>query len=163
VPTAVLSSTIKAASLFAAGPAAAPGAISVAVTALTEGLLKTMLLTRLKTVVSVLLAVVILGAGLATAGQLFRTPPAERTPERAEEQDAKKAGEAATADDKRGDRPVLLGTLGKKDGELKIEFADKDVMKIAPHGDSAVLGNRSRAEGDKSIATSVCGRAAHLL
>src|SRR5262245_55959453 len=60
VPTAVLSSTIKAASLFAAGPAAAPGAISVAVAALTEGVLKSMWLTKLKTAAAVLLAVVVL-------------------------------------------------------------------------------------------------------
>jgi hypothetical protein len=33
----------------------------------------------------------------------------------------------------------LSGTWGKKDGELKIEFADKKVMKIAPHGDSALI------------------------
>src|SRR5215831_8094646 len=46
---------------------------------------------------------------------------------------------AATADDKKGDKPALSGTWGKKDGELKVEFADKGVMKIAPHGDSAVI------------------------
>src|SRR5262245_26450416 len=46
---------------------------------------------------------------------------------------------AATADDKKGDKPALSGTWGKKDGELKIEFADKGVLKIVPHGDSAVL------------------------
>ena len=50
VPTSVVSSTIKAASLFAAGQAAATGAISVKVAALTEGVLKTMLLTKLKIV-----------------------------------------------------------------------------------------------------------------
>src|SRR5262245_54565789 len=47
---------------------------------------------------------------------------------------------AATADDKKGDKPALSGTWGKKDGELKIEFADRGVLKIAPHGDSAVIG-----------------------
>jgi hypothetical protein len=46
---------------------------------------------------------------------------------------------AATADDKKGDKPALSGTWGKKDGELKIEFADKGVMKFVPHGDSALL------------------------
>jgi hypothetical protein len=47
---------------------------------------------------------------------------------------------AATADDKKGDKPALSGTWGKKDGELTIEFADKGVLKIAPHGDRAVIG-----------------------
>jgi hypothetical protein len=45
----------------------------------------------------------------------------------------------AAADDKKGDKPALSGTWGKKDGELRIEFVDKGVLKIAPHGDSAVL------------------------
>jgi hypothetical protein len=45
----------------------------------------------------------------------------------------------ASADDKKDDKPALSGTWSKKDGELKIEFADKGVLKIAPHGDSAVL------------------------
>jgi len=49
------------------------------------------------------------------------------------------AGLAATADDKTGDKPALSGTWGKKDGESKIEFAGKGVMKIAPHGDSAMI------------------------
>jgi hypothetical protein len=46
---------------------------------------------------------------------------------------------AATAGDKKGDKPALSGTWVKKDGEPKIEFADKGVLKIAPHGDSAVI------------------------
>lgn len=37
----------------------------------------------------------------------------------------------AAADDK----GKLSGVWDKKAGELKIEFADKDVMKISPHGD----------------------------
>jgi hypothetical protein len=45
----------------------------------------------------------------------------------------------ASADDKKSEKPVLSGTWGKKDGELKIEFADQGVLKIAPHGDSAML------------------------
>jgi hypothetical protein len=49
------------------------------------------------------------------------------------------AGLAATAEDKKGDKPALSGTWGKKDGELKIEFADKGVLKIVPHGDPAVI------------------------
>src|SRR5206468_6423524 len=48
VPTSVVASTIKAASLFAAGKAA--GVISVKVAALTEGVLKAMLVTKIKVV-----------------------------------------------------------------------------------------------------------------
>jgi len=46
---------------------------------------------------------------------------------------------AATAEDKKSDKPALSGSWGKKDGDLKIEFADKGVMKFVPHGDSAML------------------------
>jgi RNA polymerase sigma factor (sigma-70 family) len=65
VPASVVSSTIKAASVFAAGQAAAAGAISVKVAALTEGVLKTMLLTKLKSATAVLLmATLLCGAGI---------------------------------------------------------------------------------------------------
>jgi hypothetical protein len=70
VPTSVVFSTIKAASLFAAGQAAATGAISVKVAALTEGVLKTMLLTKLK----IAMAVALLAAlGLCGVGVLTHT------------------------------------------------------------------------------------------
>lgn len=47
---------------------------------------------------------------------------------------------SAWADDKKKeDKPALSGTWGKKDGELKIEFVDKEVMKILPHGDKAPI------------------------
>ena len=54
VPTGVLSSTIKAVTLVAAGKAAT-GLISANVAALTEGVIKGMLLTKLKTMTAVLL------------------------------------------------------------------------------------------------------------
>jgi RNA polymerase sigma factor (sigma-70 family) len=63
VPTSVISATMKAASLFAAGKAAASGAISVQVAALTEGVLKAMLLNKLKIASAVLLIVVLIGIG----------------------------------------------------------------------------------------------------
>ena len=39
---------------------------------------------------------------------------------------------SASAGEKKADKLSLTGAWGKKDGELKIEFADKDVLKIAP-------------------------------
>ena len=44
-----------------------------------------------------------------------------------------------TAAADQGDKAGLSGTWGKKDGELKIEFIDKQVLKIVPHGDSALI------------------------
>ncbi len=55
VPASVLSSTIKAATLVAAGDVAATGLISANVAALTEGVVKSMLLMKLKTVTALLL------------------------------------------------------------------------------------------------------------
>src|SRR5206468_3880423 len=34
---------------------------------------------------------------------------------------------------------ALVGVWVQKDGEMKIEFADKDVMKLFPHGDNEVI------------------------
>ncbi len=73
VPLSVVSSTIKAATLFAAGQAAA-GVISVKVAALTEGVLKAMFLTKLKTVSVVLLVVAAL---CGSAGLIYQTQAAE--------------------------------------------------------------------------------------
>jgi RNA polymerase sigma factor (sigma-70 family) len=65
VPISVVSSTIKAASLLAAGNAAA-GAISGEVTALTKGVLHTMFVTKMKTIAAIVLALatVVGGAGV---------------------------------------------------------------------------------------------------
>src|SRR5262249_15906753 len=107
VPRSVVSSTIQAATALAAGQAAATGVISVKVVALTQGGLKSILLTKLKPPVAVLLAVVLVGVGLATAGLPYQTPPPEKTPGGTEGTDAKKAAGAATADDTKGNRPAL--------------------------------------------------------
>lgn len=63
VPSLVVSGTIKAANLFAAGQTAAAGLISAKAAALTEGVLKSMLLSKLKVAVALLLAIGALGIG----------------------------------------------------------------------------------------------------
>jgi hypothetical protein len=47
----------------------------------------------------------------------------------------------ACADEKKDDKEksALSGSWVKKEGELKIEFADKETLKIAPHGDPEML------------------------
>jgi hypothetical protein len=49
------------------------------------------------------------------------------------------AGFFVSADDKKDDKgkPALAGSWAKKGGEMKIEFADKGVLKLLPHGDKA--------------------------
>jgi RNA polymerase sigma factor (sigma-70 family) len=84
VPTAVLSSTIKAVTLLAAGQAAAAGATSVKAAALTEGVLKAMLMSQLKAVIAVVLVLGFLATGATilacrtAAGQQGQRPVAER-------------------------------------------------------------------------------------
>jgi RNA polymerase sigma factor (sigma-70 family) len=65
VPTSVVSSTIKAASVFAAGQAA--GVISVRVAALTEGALRTMFVNKIKAGLGVLLVLAVCLCGIGTA------------------------------------------------------------------------------------------------
>ncbi len=84
VPASVAASTIKAASLFAAGKAAATGAISVKVAALTDGVMKAMLFTKLKAVVAVMLILGFAAAattvltGRTAAGREDKKPAAEQ-------------------------------------------------------------------------------------
>jgi RNA polymerase sigma factor (sigma-70 family) len=88
VPTSVVSSTIHAATLYAAGPAAASGAISGQVAALTEGILTAMFLTKLKAVLVVLLVVATLGgvAGVISRTRAAEQPPAQAASERADKE-----------------------------------------------------------------------------
>jgi RNA polymerase sigma factor (sigma-70 family) len=119
VPSSVVSSTIKAASLFAVGQAATTGAISVKVAALTEGVAKAMFLNKIKSVMAVVLMVVILTGG---AGLIYQTtqaagqPKAQGATERGEQQDAQATKPTETTANK-----VMLAYVGndaKGDGEF---------------------------------------------
>src|SRR5262249_51080549 len=78
VPAAVLSSTIKAAGVYAAGRAAASGAVSAKLVALTEGVLKPMLLPKPKTASALILVAAVLAAGVSLLK--FPLPAAEPPP-----------------------------------------------------------------------------------
>jgi hypothetical protein len=71
VPLSVVSSTIKAATVFAAGQAAATGVIPVKVAALTEGVLKAMMLNKIMRVATVLLIVAAISGAV---GLIYQTP-----------------------------------------------------------------------------------------
>jgi small nuclear ribonucleoprotein (snRNP)-like protein len=75
LPASLAVSTVKAATLVAAGQAATAGLISAQVAALTEGVLKAMLLTKLKIATVVMLTVSLLGTG---AGYLTHQALAEK-------------------------------------------------------------------------------------
>jgi RNA polymerase sigma factor (sigma-70 family) len=72
VPASLAAATIKAAGLFAAGPAA--GAIPVPVAILAEGVMKMMSLSKLKTGLVILLVAIAVGVG--GAALIAQTPPA---------------------------------------------------------------------------------------
>lgn len=48
------------------------------------------------------------------------------------------------------DNPALSGNWVQKDGEPKIEFADKNVLKLCPHGDSAIIAVVCKYTVDKA-------------
>jgi RNA polymerase sigma factor (sigma-70 family) len=76
-PPALVASTIKAASLCAAGKAAAAtGVISAQVAALTEGMVQTMFATKIKSVLAVVVLIAALAGG--AAGLIYQTQAAEQ-------------------------------------------------------------------------------------
>jgi uncharacterized protein (TIGR03067 family) len=71
VPTSLISSTVKAATILAAGQATVAGVVPARVAALTEGVMKSIMLTKLKCLMAVMLAVTAmasLGAGFVGYG-----------------------------------------------------------------------------------------------
>jgi uncharacterized protein (TIGR03067 family) len=109
VPTSVVSSTITAVSLLAAGQAVATGAVSVKVAALTEGVLKTMFLTKVKVVMVLLLVASLSGA----AGLIYRTQAAEQPPARRATEKADKGKQPIAtkkAEKPKPDKERLQGT-----------------------------------------------------
>jgi hypothetical protein len=117
VPPSVVSFTIKAATLVAAGQAAAPGAISLKVAALTEGVLRAMFLTKLKTAVAVVLIVISLTGG---AGLIYQAQAAQDTTGR----------EKQALNLQQANEPV--GENGGKTPELqsRIEELEKQILSL---------------------------------
>jgi RNA polymerase sigma factor (sigma-70 family) len=108
VPSLVLSSTIKAASLFAAGQAAAVAGISIQAAALVEGVLKTMFVTKLKIATSIVLGMGLLGIGWGTYSRCVAVPP------EAMQEAAPQSPSAFAAPDKEGGRAAQEGQGEKK-------------------------------------------------
>jgi RNA polymerase sigma factor (sigma-70 family) len=72
VQSTLVVSTVKAATLAAAGHAAVAGEFSTEVIALTQGVLKAMWITKLKVAAAVLAAVGVVGVGIGAGGRLAR-------------------------------------------------------------------------------------------
>ena len=132
VPTSVVCSTIKAASLFAVGQAVASGVISVQVAAVAEGASETMLLK--KVTVATLGALVLAAFGLALGGLGYQTWAKEKayrtTPAKKEDKAAGASSTSKTDADKLqgiwtgsvvevGGRPVVV--TDRKEDQLAVK------------------------------------------
>ena len=113
----------------AIGFAADSAAVCPAVAALTEGVSNVML-RKTHTCVAVLGCGLLALAGLHLPGKVC---PGARILALAE----RTASANDNKDDK--DKPALSGIWVRQGGELKIEFCDKDVLKIDPHGNGEIL------------------------
>jgi len=102
VPTSLVFSTIKAASLVAAGTAAT-GAVSVKVATLVEGVMKAMLLTKLKKGMAVTAALIVaLGIGAGLLGYAKEKPTSKQA---ASERDGKPTVAHASGSSAQADKP----------------------------------------------------------
>jgi RNA polymerase sigma factor (sigma-70 family) len=123
VPTALVSTTVKAASLLAAGQALTPGLISAKVSALAEGGLKVMFLTKVK--ITLLLGVIGIVAGTGLGGVSFGVAPNGhpgmlRGRQQIAQANAKQSRTVPAAQDKvRPDRPK-----GKNEQRVKRDAPD---------------------------------------
>jgi RNA polymerase sigma factor (sigma-70 family) len=96
MPQSILSSTIEAVTLVAAGNAAASGVISAKVAALTEGVLKAMFVNKLRAMVGILLVLAMaLGAISTAVGLSQQEEPQKQADPAAKDEDAKATAEKA--------------------------------------------------------------------
>jgi RNA polymerase sigma factor (sigma-70 family) len=136
LPTLVASSTIKVASLYAAGQMTARGLISANVAALTEGVVKTMLLAKLKMALALGLVIGLLGGVFLLADPasvIGQTPDKEKEPPKSPAKEASSwAGEWLREGN--ADQPCAIFQQGRvlllvnEDGEFatgKITEANK--------------------------------------
>ncbi len=107
-PVSAVSTTIQAASLWAAGQAA-PGLISAPVAALTEGVIKTMLLKKLK--LATVLFLMVSAAGMGAGGLIYRAHAAKPTT-----QAAPPAAERAADDKPKAPKPPPVRIAARQEG-----------------------------------------------
>jgi RNA polymerase sigma factor (sigma-70 family) len=118
LPSSLVCSTIKAATLFAAGQAAAAGFISAKVAALTEGVSMTMFMSKIKAVMVVLvIAAIAGGAGLIYQAQAAESPKAQRAIEPKIDNSNQLA--AGTGDDKKAEQPTKTAKVDERQTQTK--------------------------------------------
>ena len=143
-PVALADTSIKAALLFAAGKTAQTGVLSAQAVALSQGVLKTMYWTSFKIAIALLLAVGLVGGGLAT----YRMTAADR-------QAAKIGPEAPTVPAParlNKEQPPKKSDVEKLQGTWNIATLEMDGMKMP---DNAVTGARIVLQGNNFTSISM--------
>ncbi len=149
VPAPLVTSTVQAATLGAAGQAVANGLVSAQVAALTQGVLKTMLISKLKTATAVLIVVAAVGSGFGglayqshAAGDVGTTQetgalqqPAQTAPETPEERYQKKLQElldllAQRAKLEAGSIPSIPSPLRVPQTEEELRKQEEELRKL---------------------------------
>lgn len=117
VPTPLMSCTIKAAIVSAAGDSAAADVVSANVAALTEGVVKSMFLTKLKFVSVVLVCVAFLGAGTLSWQRTWAADGKDPKPTRAEKKRLVKPAAVPAAVNAQDEKAVKVQDEKKDDGQ----------------------------------------------
>ena len=134
VPAAVVSSTIKTATLVAAGQALTAGTVTAGVAALTKGVLQALFLAKLQNVILVLLALAVIGTGAVVIGaQAVRDVPVEPKQQEQKKPIAQERKKPAPPERK---QPVAQAADAPKDDQANIQgtwvtvSAEKDGVKL---------------------------------
>ncbi len=145
VPPSVVSSTIEAASVFAAGRAA--GVVPARVAALAKGALRAMLLSKLRVVAAVVaaLAVVALGGGLLSRVPVTAEAAAPPAPPGGKEDSSK--GNETLKNTLLTLEKAWLASDGKPGTDTYGQFLADDFVHIAPDGEMSDKAGNLRAHG----------------
>jgi RNA polymerase sigma factor (sigma-70 family) len=153
-PTAVVSATIEAASLFAAGSAAATGAIPVKVAALTEGVLKTMQAIKFKIASAAIIALFIAGGGVsawlrsasavepnATPSVVAATSSSDEAPRPSDEANNPKNGDNIVGSGKMETKEFPVSKFSTVDAgaTFHVEITQAEAFKVSVTSDDNVL------------------------
>jgi RNA polymerase sigma factor (sigma-70 family) len=125
VPTSLMSSTVKAAAMIAAGQATVAGLVPAKVAILTEGVVKAMLLSKLKTaMVGLLLVALLIGA----AGAIYQTQAAEQPKD--EQKNKAVTDKATSPSDKAGPKNDQTPTMNLEGVWAVVSIEDDDKNKL---------------------------------
>ena len=154
LPASLIASTIKAATLFAAGQAAAGVVVSAKVAALTEGVLKTMLMTKLKIATAGLMVLAVLGAVGVRLDDLIQQAKASSPVKGAGEGKAaiRGVGTAGNADSRAGVDPQQ--EMKKLEGTWAITDAAEEGIRATAEQKEKGLG-RVVIKGDRMTVKSL--------